>query len=59
MKTKFMKINEVIDIIGLSRATIYRLIGKNKFPSPYTLSTGRVGWLSEEIIDWMDNRKNS
>lgn len=47
---------EVERITGLSRSTIYRLIGKNEFPKPVRLSSNAVGWRSEDILAWVNSR---
>lgn len=52
----FLPAREVIRRSGLSRATLYRLMGKGAFPKPYPLSAGRVGWNSEEIEAWIMKR---
>jgi prophage regulatory protein len=41
---------------GLSRSSIYALIGKGQFPSPVRLSAQSVGWLEHEINGWIVNR---
>lgn len=52
----FMRLGDVVRRTGLSRATVYRLIAKRKFPRPYPLSEGRVGWSSQEIEGWIIER---
>jgi len=44
-----LRIKEVIDVVGLSRNTIYRLMEKFQFPKKVKLSQGLVGWRIEEI----------
>lgn len=41
---------------GLSRSSIYALMGKGQFPSPVRLSAQSVGWLEHEINNWIVNR---
>ncbi len=43
--TKILRCKGVLLRTGLSRATIYRLIAKEWFPSPVKLSTTAVGWI--------------
>lgn len=42
--------------VGLSRATIYRLIGKKEFPEPISLSSKSIGFISSEVIAWKEQR---
>jgi len=41
---------------GLSTSSIYGLIEEGGFPKPIPLSERRVGWLSDEIDDWISER---
>jgi prophage regulatory protein len=46
-------LKHVLDQTSLSRATLYREIAAGRFPKPYQLSRGRVGWLRSEVAAWM------
>jgi len=41
---------------GLSRSTIYLRISKGNFPSPISLGGRAVGWIEEEVDDWLDRQ---
>lgn len=41
---------------GLSRSTIYLRIKKEGFPLPVPLGDRAVGWLEEEIEEWLAER---
>ena len=41
---------------GLSRSTIYLLIAQDKFPKQISLGPRSVGWLENEIDDWLTQR---
>lgn len=43
--------------VRLSRSTIYRQIAAGAFPSPYSLTENRCGWLESEIDAWCDSRE--
>ncbi len=43
-------------IVGLSRATIWRLEGKGEFPARLQLSAGRVGYLRCDVEQWLAER---
>ena len=41
---------------GLSRSTIYLGIQNGTFPRPINLGTRAVGWLENEIEEWLSSR---
>ena len=43
-------------ITGLSRSTIYARMGAGTFPRPIRLGARSVGWLAEEIEEWIAER---
>jgi len=53
----FLKINEVMKIVGFGRTWIYDEIKKNKFPKQVEFSKGAVRWSLNEIAKYMDNKK--
>lgn len=55
---KFLKMKEVCQLTGLSRATVYRLLAADNFPRQRQLSTRRVGWLAADIEKWAENRQS-
>lgn len=55
-RDRFMRLPEVINTCGLSRSTIYDLIGREQFPSQISLGGKNVAWLASEIDGWMQSR---
>ncbi|PKH16563.1 hypothetical protein BI292_19380 [Pseudomonas sp. 43NM1] len=58
-----IRISEVSEIVGLARATIYKLLNspQSKFPRPLKLTDGArkgapVGWVLSEVQDWTRSR---
>lgn len=49
-----LRAKEVILAVGLSRATIYRLMDKYQFPQKVKLSQGLVGWRVEQIKEFIE-----
>lgn len=41
------------DMLGISRATIYRLMHEGNFPRPIKLGRRAVGWRYEDIEKWL------
>ncbi|KFE51175.1 helix-turn-helix transcriptional regulator [Pseudomonas syringae] len=61
--TTLIRIDDVMAMVGLSRATIYKLMQRDdcRFPSPVKLSSSTargapVGWVLAEIQDWVHAR---
>jgi len=54
--TKHLRRKAVEDITGLSRSTIYDLMGRGKFPRPVKLTGKAVGWPETAIADWLASR---
>jgi prophage regulatory protein len=53
---RILRINEVIDICGLSKDTIWRLEKLGKFPSRKRIGLNAIGWDSFEIEEWIKSR---
>jgi len=51
--------NEIVDIVGLSVSTIYRLERKDPpgFPHRLVLSRQRTGWRLSEVMSWLAGRE--
>jgi prophage regulatory protein len=56
--SRFLRLTKVMDKVGWSRPTIYRLMALGEFPKPYALCrNGRaVGWLESDIEAWIQQR---
>ena len=50
------RIKDVIKVTGLSRSTIYRLMDQDRFPKPIKLSQRIVGFLEQDIEQWIQER---
>lgn len=53
---RLLRIREVLRLCGLSRATLYREIKLHTFPAPVKLSARSVGWLQEDVAQWLEAR---
>jgi predicted DNA-binding transcriptional regulator AlpA len=53
---RLMRIREVLQLCGLSRATLYREIKLHSFPAPVKLSARSVGWLQDDVVQWLNAR---
>lgn len=54
---QILRETEVLRRTGLSRTTRWRLARRGDFPAPRQLSPGAIGWLADEIDEWMESRR--
>lgn len=54
--SRIIRLREVINRVGLCRATIYNLIKKGQFPNQVSLGLNSVGWIESEVQTWIDSR---
>ena len=47
---------ELTRAVGLSKATIYRLIKAGRFPKPVWITDDRVGWKVNDVKIWVAER---
>jgi prophage regulatory protein len=52
---KILRINQVLDLTGLSRATLWRREREGTFPQRVQLGANSVGWKSDEVLQWLEN----
>jgi prophage regulatory protein len=53
---RFVRIREAIQITGLKRSTIFKLIRNGDFPKQRQLTDRATGWLLSEIMAWVEAR---
>ncbi|WP_312595459.1 helix-turn-helix transcriptional regulator [Stutzerimonas nitrititolerans] len=53
---KVLRLNAVVQVTGLARSTIYKLIGSGEFPRPVALTGRSVGWIESEVVAWIQLR---
>lgn len=53
MSYRTLRLPEVIQQTGLSRSSIYLRIANREFPQPISLGGRSVGWLQQEIDEWL------
>lgn len=56
MKHQILRLPEVIARTGLSRSTIYLHISQGNFPKSVSLGKRAVGWIEEEIQNWLQKK---
>ena len=56
MPTRLLRLREVLERTGLSRSTLYELIKKDKFPKQILISERCVGWIEDDVHDFILQR---
>lgn len=56
--SQFLSYKEVIQLIGLSKSTIWRLYSRNLFPKPMLISHRRIAFKASEIEEWIKLREH-
>lgn len=51
-----MRLKEVIHVCGIRRSTIYLWMHEGTFPKSRSIGARAVGWDSEEIQKWVNDR---
>lgn len=47
----------VLELTGLSSATLYRWMSQGLFPRPVRLGPNSVGWRESAIREWLESRE--
>ncbi len=53
---RILKRRAVEEVTGISRSLIYQLVKAGTFPQPVRLTPNRVGWLENEVQEWVQAR---
>lgn len=53
MSHVILRLPDVIKQTGLSRSSIYLRITNHEFPPPISLGGRAVGWLQQEVDEWL------
>ncbi len=56
MELKLLNQKQIVDLVGLSRTTIWRLERAGQFPRRLKVSRKAVRWIQAEIVDWINSR---
>jgi prophage regulatory protein len=54
-----VRLNSVVVRVGLSKATIYKMIKAGLFPAQKHLGARSVGWLASDITAWIESRTST
>ena len=54
---KLLRLPQVKDLTGLSRASIYRYVDAGEFPRPVKLGARAVAWHASDVEAWIEGRE--
>ena len=57
MEREIWRIGKVMKATGLSRTTIWRMEKSSAFPGRVQISARNIGWYSDEIMDFVNQRQ--
>ena len=56
MSIVILRLPTVISRTGLSRSSIYLRISQGEFPSSISLGGRTIGWIEEDIENWLEEK---
>ena len=54
-----LRLPAVMQKVGLSRSSVYLQVSQGNFPRPLRITKGSVGWSSNEIDAWIQDKLES
>lgn len=56
---KLIRIDQVKEITGLSRSTLYEMMNKGLFPQSISIGSRAIAWTDSSIQEWIESRINA
>jgi predicted DNA-binding transcriptional regulator AlpA len=57
MNASYIRINQLIQKLPISKASIWRKVKNHTFPAPVKLSVGITAWRTADIETWLSQCK--
>lgn len=54
---RVLRLPEVCQMVGLSKAMVWELVGEGKFPQRIRLTARAVGWRLSDVVAWIESRQ--
>ena len=54
---RLLRQKEVLEAVGLSRDSVYKLRKAGDFPKPLTLGKAAMRWYESEIVAWLASKR--
>ena len=56
---RFLKLQEVLDLIKVSKSTLYAMVNQGRFPKPVRVGCRGSRWRESEVLQWMATRQRA
>jgi prophage regulatory protein len=56
---RLFRLNQVKEITGLSRSSLYQMMDKGLFPRSISIGPRAIAWTDASIQDWIESRINA
>ncbi len=53
---RFIRMPELMKILGVSRSSVWNYCKSGNFPQPHKISPRLVGWLESDVQSWIETR---
>ena len=55
----YLSLLQVLELVPVSRSTIYGWVAHGHFPPPRKIGPRRVGWRRDEVVAWLISREKA
>jgi prophage regulatory protein len=56
---RLLRLPAVLQVTGLARSTVYRMVAEHTFPAPVRLAKRAVGWRHDDVRQWTIGRPST
>ena len=56
---RLLRLPAVLEVTGLTRSTVYRMMAEHTFPAPVKLAKRAVGWRHDDVRQWTIGRPST
>ncbi len=56
---KLFRLNQVKEITGLSRSSLYQMMDRGLFPRSINIGSRAIAWTDASIQEWIESRINA
>ena len=53
---RLLRLPAVLQVTGLARSTVYRMVADHTFPAPVRLAKRAIGWRHDDVRQWTIER---
>lgn len=53
---RLIRLPRVLELTGLGRDTVYKLIREGQFPSQRRITARASAWREDEVVSWIESR---